>query len=138
MSASDKTSAETAMKRSIAGKSWLKCKPIGVGSFAGQDVLPNAIFETLVDTNDAWIGKRTGIRKRHVIAAGSSLRDIAIKSANNALTNSGVSAADIDLVIVATSSPDDLFGDGVTLLYLLIELKYILLSVYIPVCLYIF
>lgn len=72
----------------------------------------NDAFATLVDTNDAWISKRTGIRNRHVIKEGSSLREIAVESAKAALANSGTSAADLDLVIVATSSPDDLFGDA--------------------------
>jgi 3-oxoacyl-[acyl-carrier-protein] synthase-3 len=90
----------------------LNVRPIGIGACAGQNVMPNEVFETLVDTNDAWISKRTGIRSRHVLQAGSSLRDIAIHSAKEALSNSQVSALDIDLVIVATSSPDDLFGDA--------------------------
>ena len=72
----------------------------------------NDAFASLVDTNDAWISKRTGIRNRHVIKEGSSLREIAIESALAALANSKVNAADLDLVIVATSSPDDLFGDA--------------------------
>jgi 3-oxoacyl-[acyl-carrier-protein] synthase-3 len=107
-----KTDETVARQRSKPGKSWLKCRPIGIGSCAGQSVLPNDAFATLVDTSDAWIGKRTGIRKRHVLETGSSLREISIASAKQALESSGVSAADIDLVIVATSSPDDLFGDA--------------------------
>lgn len=101
-----------ARSRAKAGKSWLKCRPIGIGACAGQSVMPNSAFETLVDTNDAWISKRTGIRNRHVIQPGSSLRSIAVESALAALADSGVNGADIDLVIVATSSPDDLFGDA--------------------------
>jgi 3-oxoacyl-[acyl-carrier-protein] synthase-3 len=107
-----KTTAEQAISKSMQGKSWLKCRAIGVGAFAGQDKLSNDVFETLVDTNDAWISKRTGIKSRHVIHTGSSLRDIATESAKRALASSGVSASEIDLVIVATSSPDDLFGDA--------------------------
>jgi hypothetical protein len=107
-----KTSFETAYGRSVKGKSWFKAKAVGVGSCAGQDNLPNSAFESLVDTNDAWIGKRTGIRNRHVIAKGSSMRDISIISAKAALADSGIDPKDIDLVLVATSSPDDLFGDA--------------------------
>lgn len=107
-----KTDISIARNRAISGKSWMKCRPIGVGGFAGQDTVKNEIFESLVDTNDAWISKRTGIRNRHVIKSGSSLRELAINAALEALENSGVSASDIDLVIVATSSPDDLFGDA--------------------------
>ena len=107
-----KTSNDVARNSALPGKSWLKCKPIGVGACAGQSVLKNNVFESLVDTNDEWISKRTGIRSRHAIEVGSSLRDIAIKSSKDALENAGVKAIDIDLVIVATSSPDDLFGDA--------------------------
>lgn len=107
-----KTTDETARGRAKAGKSWLKCRPIGIGACAGESVMPNSAFESLVDTNDAWISKRTGIRNRHVLKPGSSLRGIAVESAIAALANSGVNGADIDLVIVATSSPDDLFGDA--------------------------
>ena len=107
-----KTTDEVARKASLPGKSWLKCKPIGVGACAGQSILKNNVFESLVDTNDDWISKRTGIRSRHAIETGSSLRDIAVQSSKDALANAGVKAIDIDLVIVATSSPDDLFGDA--------------------------
>lgn len=109
-----KTDLNVARSSSKKGKSWLKCRPIGIGGSAGQSSLNNQVFETLVDTNDAWISKRTGIRNRHVIETGSSLRDLAASSARIALAQSGVDAADIDLVIVATSSPDDLFGDAAT------------------------
>jgi 3-oxoacyl-[acyl-carrier-protein] synthase-3 len=107
-----KTTDGIARGRAKSGKSWLKCRPIGIGGCAGQLVMPNSAFESLVDTNDAWISKRTGIRNRHVIQPGASLRSIAIESAQAALVDSGVNAIDIDLVIVATSSPDDLFGDA--------------------------
>jgi len=107
-----KTTPAAARSLALPGKSWLKCKPMGVGACAGQSVMNNDAFASLVDTNDAWISKRTGIRNRHVIKEGSSLREIAIESALAALANSKVNAADLDLVIVATSSPDDLFGDA--------------------------
>lgn len=101
-----------AMSNSVSGKSWLKCRPMGIGAAAGQTVVPNQAFEKLVDTNDAWISKRTGIRRRHLLSEGVGLRDLAATSALEALKNSKVDAKDIDLVIVATSSPDDLFGDA--------------------------
>jgi len=100
-----KTDQATAKKNALPGKSWLRSRAIGVGAFAGQNIMKNSAFETLVDTNDEWISKRTGIRSRHVIEPTSSLRDIAAKSAIQALESAGVNAKDIDLVIVATSSP---------------------------------
>eukprot|EP01036_Dinobryon_divergens_P030592 gene30592-39861_t len=111
-SEASKTLPHVAIENSVKGKSWLRCKPIGVGACGGQEVISNDAFASLVDTSDAWISKRTGIRKRHVIKTGSSLREIAVESARAALADSGVVASDIDLVIVATSSPDDLFGDA--------------------------
>lgn len=108
----EKTPITTARARARAGKSWIKCKPIGVGAMAGQTVIPNESFQSLVDTSDAWISKRTGIKNRHTISEGSSLRELSITSATEALKNANVNGEDIDLVIVATSSPDDLFGDA--------------------------
>jgi len=107
-----KTTYELAKSKSTKGKSWVKCRPIGVGACAGQNVIPNDAFVSLVDTNDAWISKRTGIRRRHVLKEGASLRSISTESAMQAIGSSGVNPLDIDLVIVATSSPDDLFGDA--------------------------
>lgn len=106
---------DQAREKAVAGRSWMRCRPIGVGAFAGEDVIQNSAFESLVDTSDKWIAKRTGIRSRHVIKDGSSLREIAIKSAKLALEDAKVEASEIDMVIVATSSPDDLFGDGPTI-----------------------
>ena len=79
--------------------------------------MPNDDFVSLVETSDKWITKRTGIRRRHMIAKSDSnqnsgLRDIASQSGIAALENAGVDPKEIDLVIVATSSPDDLFGDA--------------------------
>lgn len=107
-----KTSMTESRASATKGKSWFKCRTIGVGACAGQDVMSNDNFETLVDTSDAWITKRTGIRSRHIIKAGSSLREIAVISANEALVSAKTNPLEIDLVIVATSSPDDLFGDA--------------------------
>jgi 3-oxoacyl-[acyl-carrier-protein] synthase III len=107
-----KESASEAQAKAAVGKSWLKCRPIGIGSMAGQNVMSNDAFQTLVDTNDKWISKRTGIRNRHMIKKGSTLRDLGVESARQALSSSGTDAKDIDLVIVATSTPDDLFGDA--------------------------
>jgi 3-oxoacyl-[acyl-carrier-protein] synthase-3 len=101
-----------AQAKALPGRSWLKCRPVSVGAFAGQNVVQNEHFESLVDTNDAWISKRTGIRRRHVIKAGSSLRELAALSAKDALNQANMSPTEIDLVVLATSSPDDLFGDA--------------------------
>lgn len=96
----------------VQGKSWFKVRPIGIGACGGQSTITNNALESLVETNDEWIRRRTGIHQRRVIGSGSSLREIAAISAREALKSSGVDASDIDLVMVATSSPDDLFGDA--------------------------
>ena len=85
-----KTTDEKAQSRALPGKSWLKCRPLGIGACAGQSVMKNEAFETLVDTSDAWISKRTGIRSRHVIQSGSSLREISITAAKDALKSCNV------------------------------------------------
>ena len=109
-----KTLTADARRIAVPGKSWLGVKFTGVGAAAGQDRVPNDAFATLVDTSDAWISKRTGIRSRHVVRSGSTLRDLSAASAKEALLAAGIDPADIDLVILATSSPDDLFGDAVS------------------------
>ena len=105
-------SGRTPRRAARPGMSWLNVKLSGVGAFAGEERMPNDAFESLVETSDAWISKRTGIRSRHVLREGTSLRDAAVASAREALGGAGVDAAALDLVIVATSSPEDLFGDA--------------------------
>ena len=68
--------------------------------------------EELVDTNDEWISKRTGIGARHLLQPGETLSGLAVTAMQNALENAGVDPEEVDLVIMAPSSPDDLFGDA--------------------------
>jgi len=82
---------------------------IGTGSYVPERVLTNAELEKLVDTSDEWILTRTGIRERRIAAAEESTSDLAAKAATNALENAGISADEIDLVIVATVTPDMFF-----------------------------
>jgi 3-oxoacyl-[acyl-carrier-protein] synthase-3 len=78
----------------------------GVGSYLPARTLTNAELAQQVDTSDEWIVQRTGIRERHIAAKGEKTSDLAIAAAKAALANAGITAADIDLVIVATSTPD--------------------------------
>jgi 3-oxoacyl-[acyl-carrier-protein] synthase-3 len=89
-----------------------KCRPIGVGSAAPPTVVTNADLERVVETSDEWIQSRTGIASRHVLTGTETMRDLQIQASRNALAMAGVDAADLDLLIVATSSADDLFGDA--------------------------
>lgn len=88
------------------------CRITGVGAAAPPLVLSNKDLESLVDTNDEWITTRTGIKRRHVLAKGETLTQIATKASESALRMAGVDPLEIDLVLFATSSPDDLFGNA--------------------------
>jgi 3-oxoacyl-[acyl-carrier-protein] synthase-3 len=78
----------------------------GVGAYLPENILTNADLERIVDTNDEWIRTRTGITARHIVAEGEMTSDLATKAAQAALLHAGVEAKDIDLVLVATSTPD--------------------------------
>lgn len=90
----------------------LGCRPIGIGSAAPKSVVTNADLEKVVETSDEWIQSRTGIAKRHLLLNGEDLRSLSIQAAQNAIEMAGISADEIDLVICATSSADDMFGDA--------------------------
>ena len=78
----------------------------GVGSWVPERVLTNADLERMVDTSDEWITSRTGIRERRIAAAGETTSDMAVKAGRRALERAGVAAENIDLIIVATITPD--------------------------------
>jgi 3-oxoacyl-[acyl-carrier-protein] synthase-3 len=84
-------------------------KIIGTGSYLPERVMPNAEFESLVDTSDEWIQERTGIKRRHIAADDETTSDLAVAAARNALAMAGVDAADLDLILVATTTPDKVF-----------------------------
>lgn len=88
------------------------CRLIGVGSCAPEHVLTNKDLERFVDTSDEWITTRTGIKKRHVLSAGERLSDLATKASRSALEMAEVRPEDLDLILMATSTPDDLFGSA--------------------------
>jgi len=81
----------------------------GVGSCLPQRVIANAEMATIVDTSDEWIVQRTGIRQRYVAAEGETTSTLATHAAEAALADAGLTAGDIDLIVVATSSPDYTF-----------------------------
>jgi 3-oxoacyl-[acyl-carrier-protein] synthase-3 len=81
----------------------------GVGSYLPQKVLTNSDLATMVDTSDEWIVQRTGIHERHIAAEGECTSDLAKVAAERALADAGLSADDIDLIVVATSTPDNTF-----------------------------
>ncbi len=81
----------------------------GVGSALPKRIMTNADISKIVDTTDEWIVERTGIRARHIAAEDETTRTLAVQAARNALEHAGLKAADIDLIIVATSTPDKTF-----------------------------
>lgn len=81
----------------------------GTGGYLPERVLTNAELSTMLDTSDEWIRERTGIKKRHVAADGELTSDIATAAARNALEAAGLKAEDIDLIVLATTTPDQTF-----------------------------
>ena len=81
----------------------------GTGSYLPEKVLTNADIEKLVDTSDEWIVSRSGIRERHLVADGQTTSDMAFEAAKCAMAAAGVTAADIELIIVGTTTPDFIF-----------------------------
>src|SRR5450631_1871631 len=86
------------------------------GSYLPEKILTNAELEKLVDTSDEWIRTRTGIEQRHVAAEGETTTDLAEHAARLAMEDAGVTAADIDLICVGTTTPDLVFPNVGTLL----------------------
>jgi 3-oxoacyl-[acyl-carrier-protein] synthase-3 len=82
---------------------------LGCGSYLPSRILSNAELSRMVDTSDEWIMQRTGIRARHIAAEGETTSDMALKAAQAALAAAGVDAQSIDLIVLATSTPDNTF-----------------------------
>ncbi|MEJ2686556.1 MAG: ketoacyl-ACP synthase III [Gammaproteobacteria bacterium] len=88
----------------------------GTGSYLPEKVLSNRDLEEMVETSDEWIRERTGIRKRHIADQGQTTCDLAELAAQRALEAAGRSPRDVDLVIVATTTPDRVFPSTACLL----------------------
>jgi 3-oxoacyl-[acyl-carrier-protein] synthase-3 len=82
---------------------------VGAGCYLPERILTNAELATMVDTSDDWIVQRTGIRERHIAAEGEVTSDLGLKAAEAALADAGLSPQDIDLIVCATSTPDNTF-----------------------------
>jgi 3-oxoacyl-[acyl-carrier-protein] synthase-3 len=88
----------------------------GTGSYLPERVLTNAELATRVDTSDEWIAERTGIRQRHLAADGQTTGDLAYEASVRALAAAGVSASEIDLIVLGTTTPDIIFPSTACLL----------------------
>ena len=87
---------------------------ISVGGYLPQRVVSNHDLAAMVDTSDEWIRQRTGIAQRPIVAEGEKTSDLARHAADRALANAGMTGANIDLIIIATSTPDDTFPSTAT------------------------
>lgn len=83
-----------------------RARILGTGHYLPERVVTNVDLEKLVDTSDEWISSRTGIRERHVAAEGQATSDMAIAAAKNALEMAGIDPKQLDMIVVATISPD--------------------------------
>ncbi|PLY15935.1 MAG: 3-oxoacyl-ACP synthase [Sedimenticola sp.] len=89
---------------------------IGTGSYLPDKVLTNQDLEKMVDTTDQWIRERTGINKRHIAAENETTCDLAEHASRKAMEAAGKSPADIDLIVLATTTPDQVFPSTACLL----------------------
>ena len=98
-----KTIKNPRAKHNFLGRS---CSISGVGSYVPERILTNADLEKMVETTDEWITSRTGIKERRIAAAGEFTSDLAAKAAERAMKMAGITAEQIDLIIVASITPD--------------------------------
>ena len=95
----------------------------GVGHYLPDRVVPNSWFEDKVETTDEWIRTRTGIERRHFAADGQTTSDMAAAAGRNALADAGIAAADLDAIILATSTADLTFPSAATMVQAKLGLK---------------
>lgn len=87
----------------------LRSQVVGCGSYLPARIVTNAELAARVDTSDEWIVQRTGIRQRHVAADDEPTSIVGLKAAQAAITDAGIDPSEIDLIIVATATPDHTF-----------------------------
>ena len=87
----------------------IRSEIIGCGSYLPKRIVTNSELTKTVDTSDEWIVSRTGIKQRHIAAEGELTSDLAFEAGLRALEHARIDACDLDLVIVATTTPDNTF-----------------------------
>jgi 3-oxoacyl-[acyl-carrier-protein] synthase-3 len=95
----------------------------GTGGYLPERVMTNKEFEKIVDTTDEWIRERSGIKRRHIAAEGETTSDMALAAARKAIEAAGVEAGDIDLIIVATTTPDKVFPSTACIVQRQLEIR---------------
>jgi len=93
----------------------LRAKVIGCGHYLPEKIVTNHDLASIVETDDAWIQERTGIAQRHIAAEGEFTSDLAANALKNALAHAGILAADVDLILLATATPDKTFPSAATI-----------------------
>ncbi len=101
----------------------IRSQVMGCGSFLPRTILTNAELAKRVDTSDEWIRERTGIRQRHIVAKGEMTSDLALHAARNALHDAKIDSGEIDLIVVATTTPDETFPATATRLQARLGMK---------------
>ena len=86
-----------------------RAKIVGTGAYAPERILTNAELETMIDTSDEWIAQRSGIRERRIVAPGETTSDLAVRAARRALARASLTPADIDFIVLGTTSADQQF-----------------------------
>ena len=81
----------------------------GTGAYLPDRIVTNAELAARIDTSDEWIQERSGIQQRHIVADGEMTSDLATAAAQRALVAAGMEPDDIDIIVVATSTPDETF-----------------------------
>jgi len=95
----------------------------GTGSYLPRNIVTNDDLAQRMDTSDEWIRSRTGIRQRHIAEAGETSSSLALEASRAAISSAGIAAQDIDLIIVATSTPDYIFPSTACLLQAKLGIK---------------
>ena len=93
----------------------IRTKVIGSGAYMPANIVTNDDLAKRVDTSDEWIRERTGIRQRHIVADGEKTSDLALAAARAAIQDAGIDVSDLDMVICATTTPDETFPATATI-----------------------
>ena len=97
------------MSLTIAPRTAVRAKISSLGTYVPPKLLTNADLEKMVETNNQWIMERTGIRERHIVEKGVATSDLGAEAARRCLAARGISASEVEVIIVATVTPDMFF-----------------------------
>src|SRR5437773_8291808 len=103
------TGSRGGARRPRRGTRMTRARITGVGAYAPKRILTNADLEKMVETNDAWIVQRTGIRERRIADENEATSDLAVRAAQQALERANLLPEDVEFIAVGTTSPDMIF-----------------------------